>query len=119
MEKILAIQSVNKKIERQMSVLVGNYEFYYAAGAFMALFGADFDKHLSPEELKQSIDDYISANNLKAAEPAADKASGDSKDIEDRKAYLVYLMNRYETIEKYEDVMMELFDDGYEYWSQR
>jgi hypothetical protein len=119
MEKILAIQSVNKKIERQMSVLVGNYEFYYAAGAFKALFGADLDKTMNPEDLKRTIDEYISSNQLTSYEPSPDQVSGDSKDIDDRKAYLVYLMNRYETIEKYEEIMMELFDDGYEYWSQK
>ncbi len=39
MEPILAKQSVDIKCKIQASIMMGNYEFYYAAGRFCALTG--------------------------------------------------------------------------------
>ena len=119
MEKILPIQSVDKKINRQMSVLIGNYEFYYAAGVFSAIFGVELDPKMDPVSLKKVVDEYIKNNNLVANEPSPEQISGDSDDFEDKKGYLVYLMNRYEIIEQYDDVMVELYSDGFNNWSNK
>jgi len=119
MEKILAIQSVDKKIRRQMSVLIGNYEFYYAAGAFSALFGITLDPKMDPVSLKKVIDGTIENASLPANEPEPERMAGDSDDIEDQKGYLVYLMNRYEITDPYDDTMVELFSDGFNNWSNK
>ncbi len=117
MEKILPIQSVDKKIKRQMSVLVGNYEFYYTCGAFKALFGLPLEKTVDPIELKKNVLDLIHEKSLKIVEPDPEKMCLDSEDLEIRKGYIVYLLERYEITDKFDEVMLELFDEGYDNWS--
>lgn len=118
MEKILPKMSVDKKIKRQMSVLVGNYEFYYALGAFEAVFKAGLDKEKGPAELKSQVENYIKDRKLSIYEPG-EEAAGDHEDTESRKSFLTYLLNRYEADEKYDDDMKELFDMGYESWKDK
>lgn len=48
-------QSVILKCKLQKSVLVGNYEYYYAAGLFSRLAGVQLDAKKTPEELKEQI----------------------------------------------------------------
>jgi hypothetical protein len=118
MEKILPKMSVDKKIKRQMSVLVGNYEFYYALGAFEAAFKVGLDKEKEPGELKKEVENYIKDMNLSIYEPN-EEAAGNHEDSESRRNFLTYLLNRYEADEKYDDAMKELFDMGYESWKDK
>lgn len=48
-------QSVILKCKLQKSTLIGNYEYYYAAGLFSRLAGVALPPAPSPEELKDAL----------------------------------------------------------------
>ena len=47
----IARQSIVIKCKLKKSILLGNYEFYYAAGLIGKLTGQTFDFDVSPEEM--------------------------------------------------------------------
>lgn len=51
----IARQSVIIKCNQQMSVLLGNYEFYYLAGLMKKLYGLDIHEEMEPVELLEAI----------------------------------------------------------------
>lgn len=51
----VARQSVCIKCNMQASVMLGNYEFYYAAGLFCRIRGISVSEDLMPNELKEKI----------------------------------------------------------------
>ena len=52
MVTLVARQSIIIKCNMQTSVLLGNYEFYYAAGLFCRLHGIAVEEDIQPVELK-------------------------------------------------------------------
>lgn len=93
--------SVDKKIRRRMSVLVGNYEFYYAAGLAKPILKADIDGSEKPSDLEKII----------RACPEADDTLPDGPEVSERR-YLMYLIARYDTDEDYDESMKALFLQG-------
>ena len=92
----IARQAVILKCMRQMSVMVGNYEFYYAAGLMNNCFGLEAKEEMQPGELY----DYLLAN-IGACEPKDDKEE-----------YLIKMISRYEPLDAYDEQMKELFSWG-------
>ena len=91
-----ARQSVILKCTMQASVLLSNYEFYYAAGLFCKLHQIDLKEELLPAELKQRI-----LPELKSAAAAGGP-----------EGYLVKILLRYKILEDYDSQMRELFLQG-------
>jgi len=89
-------QSVILKCLRQKSVLLGNYEYYYAAGLFGRLSGVQIPPGLAPEELKDAV-----AKGLSGYEPD-----------DPRERHLKKVLTDYQPEEKKEEVMDELFRQG-------
>lgn len=94
---LLAQQAVEHKIRHQLSVLLGNYEYYFACGLFSTLVPLSCDGSSRPEELAEEIShlaqDYQGKNR--------------------REQYLVYLLLRYEADpDAYTEQMKELFEMG-------
>lgn len=98
MVPMLAVSSIEKKLEMQASVIVGNYEFYYAVGKFSALTSLGADENTRPVELKEAVE-----NALADFQPA-----------DDVQAYLVRLLERYRPSESYDAQMNLLFRWGRE-----
>ncbi len=92
----IARQSIIIKCLRQKSVLVGNYELYYAAGLLNNCFGLSCQKEMKPQELY----DYIK-ENISSLEPQ-----------NENEEYLIKLVSRYEPLENYDEQMMELLEWG-------
>lgn len=92
---MLAAESVEKKLEMQASVLVGNYEFYYAAGKLAAVTEFLGDEQTPPLELKMSV------------EQAFEKFQPTSEDKKGQ--YLKKMLIRYRPSESYDEQMKELF----------
>lgn len=95
----LTVSSVEKKIEMEASVLVGNYEFYYACGKLAAKTALEADGKTLPESLKEAEE---------AARTSYTPSSDDTKEV-----YLLKLLERYQPTEEYEQEMEELF-----YWGK-
>lgn len=93
----IARQSVVIKCLRQKSVIVGNYEFYYAAGLMNKLFSLGITKDMEPEELMGKIQEKI------------DSIQGNNPQEE----YLIKLVKFYEFLPNYDDQMKTLF-----YWGE-
>lgn len=91
----IARQSVIIKCSMKKSYLLGNYEFYYAAGLFKKLFGAELQADMPPQEMLQRI--------LKQA---------DISPKDDREEYLVFLLKKYEPDEELDEEMQMLFAWG-------
>lgn len=95
----LAAQSVRQKCEMRSSVLVGNYEFYYAAGRLAAackregtpVFGAD--ETVLPDEMKAAV-----MSVLDTFSPA-----------DEEEAYLVRMLDRYRPGETFDEQTGQLF----------
>ena len=98
MVPMLAVSSIEKKLEMQASVIVGNYEFYYAVGKFSALTSLGADENTRPVELKEAVE-----NALADFQPA-----------DDAQTYLVKLLERYRPSESYDEQMNLLFRWGRE-----
>ena len=94
----IARQSVVIKCNLQKSVMLGNYEFYYAAGLMQKLFGLEITKEQAPQEISDMI-----------------LAHADSLSPKDEKEkYLIAMLKQYEPGEEQDDQMKELFT-----WGQR
>ncbi len=96
MEPILAKQSVDIKCRIQASVMMGNYEFYYAAGRLCAQTGQKPDQPLQPLELSTFLQPL-----LRHYEPK-----------EESDAYLVKMLKEYEASDEYDEQMDTLFEMG-------
>ena len=91
MVTLVARQSIIIKCNMQTSVLLGNYEFYYAAGCVI-----EVDADILPGELKEKI--------LPALK--------ESKLDDPKERYLVNMLLGYEPAEEYETHMKELLRWG-------
>ncbi len=89
----IARQSVIIKCNMQKSVMLGNYEFYYAAGLAKKLYGLDIRGEMEPEAL--------SAFLLDQAENLAPK--------DEKEEYLLTMLKNYEPLADYDAQMKELF----------
>lgn len=91
----LAADSVEMKLQMQASVLVGNYEFYYAAGKLAQYVKLSADEHAAPLEMKAALEAALAQ-----FKPAEDDA---------KCRYLVLLLERYRPSEKKDEQMEQLF----------
>ena len=96
MVTLVARQSIIIKCNMQTSALLGNYEFYYAAGLFCRLRHIEVDADILPGELKEKI--------LPALK--------ESKLDDPKERYLVNMLLGYEPAEEYETHMKELLRWG-------
>lgn len=96
METILARQSVVIKCNLGASILMGNYEFYYAGGLLCALAGKKPQRVLQPGAfyayLQPLFDTYEPKN--------------------EKEAYLVKLLREYKVGEEYQEQMAQLMQMG-------
>lgn len=93
MVPILAVQSVEKKMQMKTSAMLGNYEFYYGAGKLASLTQMDADGSESPEELCAAVH-----KALEQYEPQKEEI-----------AYLVKIIKKYRPDEAFDDQMRFLF----------
>jgi hypothetical protein len=92
----LARQSVIIKCNMQKSVMLGNYEFYYAAGLLKKLCGLAIDAQMQPRELYAAIEEQT-----KELSPEDEKI-----------AYLLTMIGRFDVLDEYDAQMQELFAWG-------
>ena len=52
----LAVNAVEKKLDMQASILVGNYEYYYACGKLKGLMDLAVDEKTAPLVMKEIVD---------------------------------------------------------------
>lgn len=88
----IARQSLIIKCNMQCSILLGNYEFYYAAGLFSKLFGVEIPEDSRPLELIELLLDKI---------PQIQPENEQEK-------YLVSIVKAYKPGEEYDEQMKEL-----------
>lgn len=88
----IARQSVIIKCNAQSSVLLGNYELYYAAGLLKRLFHLEVDAALKPQELLQKLQEQLA------------ERTGD-----EREQYLISMVMRYDASPEYDEQMRLLF----------
>ena len=96
MVTLVARQSIIIKCNMQTSALLGNYEFYYAAGLFCRLRGMIAEEDIQPAALKEKL-----LPELKAYQASDDKEK-----------YLVTMLLKYEPSEEYTEQMKELLRWG-------
>lgn len=89
-------QSIIIKCNMQASVMLGNYEFYYAAGVFCKLQGISVEEEISPMALKDSILPELES----------------FKSEDEREKYLVKLLMNYKVLDEYDEQMKELLHMG-------
>lgn len=99
---LLAKQSVDRKTSDHISVIVGNYEYYYACGQLSRRLSSGLRPDMKPQELFEAV---------QAALADVPVTAPDSDQVDDLD-YLKYLVKRYEPDDKYDDQMKELFADG-------
>ena len=92
----IARQSVILKCEQRKSVLLGNYEFYYAAGLLTKLYGINLDSAMKPQEMHGAI--------MGARSGIAPK--------DEKEQYLIHMVEFYEPLADYDAQMVELFAGG-------
>lgn len=98
MVPLIVRQAVDRKIRRQISVLVGNYEYYYAVG-------------LAADRIKLPVDGSTEPARLEPAVKEAVHAYAVNEDDPEEK-YLCYLIERYEANSDFDATMTRLFLDG-------
>ncbi len=98
MVPLLAKQAVELKVRRKFSVIVGNYEFYYALGLYAARYPRlALNGDMSPGELKAAVMEELDPQVFLPADNS-DK-------------YLCFLLHRYRVEEDTHDsVMKGLFE---------
>lgn len=96
MEPILAKQSIKIKCKIKSSVMMGNYEFYYAGGLLCKLAGKIPEQTIQPGELAVFL-----APLIEHYEPANEE-----------EAYLLKLLKEYKVSEEYDEQMAELLQMG-------
>ena len=92
MVTLTARQSIILKCKMKASILLGNYEFYYAAGLFCNINGMEAPEDLLPDALYEWI-----APKLK-----------DFESEDERETYLAKILSEYRPLEKYDEQMKEL-----------
>ncbi len=92
MVTLTARQSIILKCSMKASVLLGNYEFYYAAGLFCGINHMEVDEDILPGALYEWI------------APKLKEFSG----ADEREAYLAKLLLQYRPLETYDSQMKEL-----------
>ena len=89
--------AVDIKVSKQESTLVGNYEFYYAAGRLASLLNTEeLTDELQPHDLEQKVKDLLPS--WTPGNPA--------------EKYLSYLLDRYEAEDDYNDDIKRMFRIG-------
>ena len=88
----IARQSVIIKCNMQRAYILGNYEFYYAAGLAGKLFGFEVPDEVQPEELAELL-----AGALDGAQPKGEQES-----------YLVSILKEFTPEMRYDEQMKEL-----------
>lgn len=96
MELILARQSVIIKCRLNQSIMMGNYEYYYAGGLLCRLAGQVPQQELKPDELSAFLqplcESYVPQN--------------------EQEAYLVKLLKEYKISDEYDGQMARLLQMG-------
>lgn len=88
----IARQSVIIKCNMQRAYILGNYEFYYAAGLAGKLFGFEVPDEVQPEELAELL-----AGALGGAQPKGEQET-----------YLVSILKEFTPEMRYDEQMKEL-----------
>lgn len=96
MTPLVARQSVCIKCKMRSSVMLGNYEFYYAAGLFCKIKGISVSGDILPKELKERLT------------PELEAFSGE----DERERYLVKMLLNYLPSEAHDKQMEELLQWG-------
>lgn len=96
---LLARQSIDRKVSDHLSVIVGNYEYYYACGILNRRLSLGLPSDIKPQDLFEKMQDLLKDITIEAP-------TGDDVTDED---YLKYLVKRYEPDDRYDDQMKELF----------
>ena len=92
----IARQSIVIKCKLKESIMLGNYEFYYAAGLVSKLTGVEFDVELPPRQLYDSVKKTVTEYEPK----------------NENEAYLVQLFMEFKPDETVDEQMKELFQWG-------
>ena len=92
----IARQSIVIKCKLKESIMLGNYEFYYATGLISKLTGVEFDVELPPKQLYEAVK----------------KAVTDYEPKNENEAYLVQLFMEFKPDETVDEQMKELFQWG-------
>ena len=92
----IARQSVIIKCNLQKSVMLGNYEFYYASGLVKKLYGLEISSEMEPEALSAFI--------LERTDSLTPR--------DEKEEYLLTMLKRYEPLADYDEQMKELFAWG-------
>ena len=95
MIELLAVQSIDHKLDKHISVITGNYEYYYACGILDRRLSLGLSSDMKPTELFDKVQEAL---HDKPLDPEGD--------------YLIYLLKRYEPEDKYDEQMGELFKRG-------
>lgn len=88
----IARQSVIIKCNIQKAFILGNYEYYYAAGLLNKFYGLDIPEDIQPEEMAALLQ-----KELEKVTPQTDQEK-----------HLVYILKEYEPEERYDEQMKEL-----------
>lgn len=96
MVQSIARQSVIIKCNLHASIMLGNYEFYYASGLVHKLTGNTADRIAEPEEMLEIV------HNL----------TKDYKTEDERELHLLHMLKDYEPTEEFDEQMKALFEDG-------
>jgi hypothetical protein len=88
----IARQSVVIKCNLQASIMMGNYEFYYAAGLAYKLTGNMATEILQPQQLIEEVNRML------------------ADDV--REQHLIRMLKDYEPDDKLDEQMRELFQEG-------
>lgn len=92
----IARQSIIIKCTQQTSVLLGNYEFYYAAGLMKKIFELELNEDMQPQEMLDKIQSHL--ENLTPKD--------------EKETYLMKLVSVFKPDEKLDEQMKELFRWG-------
>lgn len=88
----IARQSVIIKCNMKRAYLLGNYEFYYAAGLAAKLFGLEVADESKPEELAAWVQEKLK----------------ETEGSNEQEKYLVSIIREYTPEERYDEQMKEL-----------
>ena len=92
----IARQSIVIKCKLKESIMLGNYEFCYAAGLVSKLTGVEFDVELPPKQLYEAVKKTVTEYEPK----------------NENEAYLVQLFMEFKPDETVDEQMKELFQWG-------
>lgn len=93
----LAIQSIENKLRLKSNTMLGNYEFYYAAGILCRAFDLPVSNEMEPKELYDLISKEMKNKKI------------DQKEAE----HLASMIQYYKVEDSYDAQMWELFLRGY------